>query len=171
MKTTILKFLFIAFALTATTNALSCPATGDRQDLNLWVCKFGAEMTLRDKDADYSRHAELLSTNPEIKKVRAALSIFDDETCRSFNQTSLAGAFQRILQHQSLPRSLLGQRSELATAEIMNESNTGKVDVCESQHLESKNQDHTYENLYYFKFGPVRESKHFLIRVTTKWQH
>lgn len=171
MKTAILKTFFCTFILTNATQAFSCPTTGDRHDLNLWVCEFETAMILRDKDAGHQRQVELLSTTPEIKKVRAALSLIDDDTCRRFNQTNLAVAFQRILQHQAIPRSLFQQRSEFAAAEIFNESSSDLVDVCESQLLSSKGQDHTYQNLYYFKFGPVREDKHLMIRVTTKWQH
>ena len=172
MKSVLLKMLFIIVtASTYASTVVSCPTTDDREQLNFWVCDLGSEMTKRDREADYTREAKLLNSTPEIKKIRAALSIFDNETCRNFNQSSLVTAFQRILQHQSIPRSIMKQRSESAAAVILSESTSDKVEVCESQHLETKGQDHTYQNLYYFKFGPVREHKHFLIRVTTKWQH
>jgi len=169
MKTTFLKLLFISITLTKAASASSCPSTDDRQNLGHWVCELGSEMALRDAGADYTRQAELFSAAAQIKAVRAGL--IGGETCRSFNQTNLTVAFHRILQHQSLQRSLFPQISESAASEILNESARGKVDVCESQLLSSENLDHTYENLYYFKYGPARESKHFLIRITNRWQH
>jgi hypothetical protein len=171
MKSVRLKMLVITIALINTSLAFGCPPQEGGNELDLWVCNLSTEMMKRDAEADYQRDAELITSTPEIKKIRANLSNIDDGTCRNFNQTNLVTAFQRILQHQSLPRSLMKQRSEFAAAKILNESNSGKVDVCESQALETRDRDHTYQNLYYFKFGPMREQKHFLIRVTTKWRY
>jgi len=171
MKIVTLNLIFLTTACLKTSFAFSCQTTGSFQHLNYWVCDFQDEMILRDLEADHLRKAEIVSSTPEIRKIRAGFSHSGDETCRNFNQNSLVSQFQRILQHQSLPRSLLSQKAEFAAAEILNESSRGTVDVCESQHLSSLGQDHTYQNLYYFKFGPVRENKHILIKVTTQWQH
>src|SRR5690606_25294025 len=111
-----LTLLAITIWITHASLAFSCPAQDMGNELDLWVCDLNTEMLKRDKEADYTRAAELITSTPEIKKIRAALSIFDDETCRNFNQTSLVAAFQRILQHQSLPRSLMKQKTEFAAA-------------------------------------------------------
>lgn len=167
------RYGMLAFAIITTNTALafSCPRLDEGTEIDFWVCDLNTEMTKRDRDADYTRNAELITSTSEIKEIRAALSVIDDETCRNFNQTSFVTAFQRILQHQSLPRSLMKERTVSASAKILSESSSGKVDVCESQTLETKDRDHTYQNLYYFKYGAVREQKHFFIRVTTNWQN
>ena len=164
------KPIVVSFFLTNASLAFSCPAIEDDNDVYLWVCDLNEEMTKRDTQSDYVRAAELITSNAEIKEIRSALKALDDETCRNFNQTSLEIAFQRILQHQSLPRSLMTKQTKTVAAKVLSET-SGRLDVCESQTLDSKGRDHTYQNLYYFKFGPAREQKHFLIRINTNWQN
>jgi hypothetical protein len=171
MFTTVKNLFIVTITMLLGFEAWSCPIAEDREALNHWVCEFNSAMDLRDREADHTRHSDLLTTSGEIKKVRAETVVLDDETCRRYNVEKLTESFQRILQHQSIPRSLFSRTSDLAAAEVGIESSTDKVDVCESQQLISSGQDHTYQNLYYFKYGPVRSNKHFILRVTTKWRH
>jgi len=170
-----IPLLFSMFVLSSTLLmpplANACPAASDRHNLNLWVCDLQSAMEERDKEARYLRHIELISATSEIKKIRTTFVISETETCRNFKQSKLIRSFQRILEHQSLPPIKFNQQSELVVADILSESTRNSTDVCESQHLISRGHQHTYLNLYYFKFGPVRDSKHFLLQITTTWDH
>lgn len=168
---TIFRTLFLGTFFTARlAYGGGCQHYDDWPDLSEWVCALGEQMHKADtNNPNFERTVRLLVDADPIAAIRESMRGQNLATCRRYRDADLHIPLERILNHQSIGRAFLSEKTSFATAEFWNVLDGRGLEVCEFQILADDSDPISYQQEYYFRYGSQRRGEHLAIEVTSTW--